>query len=152
LLSEIDCANYLPLLGLPAGIRCCMMYNLSFTMPSQQRPTRKVMAKVTVPPVGFLGAGKMATALARGWIDAGLVSPRQIVASDPMAAAGERFAQEPGAAILADNIEVVKQSHVLVLAVKPQDVAAVLTEIAPLVDNRQHLLISIAAGVSLKQI
>ena len=46
------------------------------------------MAKVSIPPVGFLGAGKMATALARGWIKAKLLTPEHIVASDPVPAKG----------------------------------------------------------------
>ena len=42
--------------------------------------------------LGFLGAGNMATALARGWIDAGLATPERVLASDPMPAAREPFA------------------------------------------------------------
>ena len=37
-----------------------------------------------VPRIGFLGAGKMATALARGWLKAGLTRPDRVMASDPL--------------------------------------------------------------------
>src|SRR5689334_17891005 len=46
--------------------------------------------------LGFLGAGKMATALARGWIDAGLTEPGRVLASDPVPAAREAFAAATG--------------------------------------------------------
>jgi pyrroline-5-carboxylate reductase len=108
------------------------------------------MASVTVPPLGFLGAGKMATALARGWIGAKLVTPDQVLASDPIEAARQQFAQETGAQSVSDNKLVVEKSAVVVLAVKPQDLSTVLTEIAPAL--HRQLVISIAAGVTLDQI
>lgn len=96
--------------------------------------------------VGFLGAGQMARALAAGFVRAGLVSAEQVLASDPAAAAREAFLRElPGAKILADN-GAVAEAEILVLAVKPQQVAAVLQELKPHL-NARHLLISIAAGI-----
>ncbi|MGD0615076.1 MAG: NAD(P)-binding domain-containing protein, partial [Verrucomicrobiota bacterium] len=47
--------------------------------------------------IGFLGAGKMATALAKGFVKAGLVTPKQLIASDPSEAARAAFAREVGA-------------------------------------------------------
>ncbi len=100
---------------------------------------------------GFLGAGKMATALARGWIEAGLTSAAHVVASDPVAAARDGFTAATGARATADNREVVRQSDVLVLAVKPQSMAPLLAEARPLLAER-HLIVSIAAGITLKQL
>lgn len=101
--------------------------------------------------IGFLGAGKMATALAKGWIAAGLLSPAGCRASDPVTAARQAFAAETGGCASASNREVVESSDVLLLAVKPQNMAEVLAEIAPLVGPR-HLTISIAAGVILDKL
>jgi pyrroline-5-carboxylate reductase len=103
------------------------------------------------PRIGFLGAGKMATALARGWLAAGLVSADGVLASDPVPQAREAFAQQTGLRVTADNREVVAASEVLVLAVKPQSMAALLAEVRPMVAAR-HLLVSIAAGITLKQL
>ena len=50
--------------------------------------------------IGFLGAGKMATALGKGFINAKLVKAGQLVAADPFAAAREHFAAETGAKML----------------------------------------------------
>src|SRR5688572_21084493 len=100
-------------------------------------------AKLTL---GFLGTGKMATALARGFVRAGLVASKQIFGSDPVAAARTAFGKETGARILANNTKVTDLASVLILAVKPDQTNAVLEEIRPSFTPR-HLLISIAAGV-----
>src|SRR5581483_9164494 len=109
------------------------------------------MAYGTGVSLGFLGAGKMATALARGWIDAGLTSAARCRASDPVAGAREAFSAATGCNAGADNRAVVAASDVLILAVKPQSMPALLEEIRPAVQDR-HLVISIAAGVTLRQL
>ena len=99
--------------------------------------------------IGFLGAGKMATALARGWIEAGLTAPAHILASDPAAEARSDFSHLTGAPATTSNREVAARSEIVLLAVKPQTMAAVLAEIRPDIQPR-HLVISIAAGISLR--
>jgi pyrroline-5-carboxylate reductase len=101
--------------------------------------------------IGFLGAGRMGTALARGFIQAGLVAADQITASDPVASACADFAKQSGARTTASNVEVAKFARVLLLAVKPDYVAGVLGEIRGEF-TKQHLLISIAAGVPLAKL
>ena len=101
--------------------------------------------------MGFLGAGKMATALAKGFIRAGLVSAADVMAGDLSSAARQAFAQETGGHVTASNVEVVRFAQTLILAVKPAHVAAALGQIRTDFTAR-HLLISIAAGVSIKAI
>jgi pyrroline-5-carboxylate reductase len=98
--------------------------------------------------LGFLGAGKMASALAKGFVRAQLFAPDQIVASDLAEPALTAFATVVGARTAARNLEVVKTARVLILAVKPAQVAGVLAEIRDHF-TPDHLLISIAAGVTL---
>jgi pyrroline-5-carboxylate reductase len=109
------------------------------------------MAVGDVPRIGFLGAGRMATALARGWLAAGLTSPDRVMASDPIPEARQDFTRETGVRSIADNREVAAASELLVLAVKPQSMKALLAEIRPAVTSR-HLLVSIAAGITLQQL
>ena len=109
------------------------------------------MPEVEVPRIGFLGAGKMATALARGWLTAGLTRPDRVAASDPLADARQAFTETCGVKAGSENREVVAASELLVLAVKPQSMPALLAEIRPVVTNR-HLVMSIAAGISLRQL
>jgi pyrroline-5-carboxylate reductase len=98
--------------------------------------------------IGFLGAGKMATALAKGFLQAGLTTADQIIASDPYEAARAAIARESGSKTTARNTEVLEAAEVIVLAVKPDQVNSVLDEIKPKFTPR-HLLVSIAAGVPL---
>src|SRR5947209_5790583 len=103
------------------------------------------------PPIGFLGAGNMATALARGWLAAGLTTPAWAMASDPLQGARQRFTEQTGIRSTPSNGEVVEASEVLVLAVKPQSMTELLAEMRPAL-KRRHLLISVAAGITLRQL
>jgi pyrroline-5-carboxylate reductase len=97
---------------------------------------------------GFIGSGKMATALVRGMIRAGTATPASVVVSDPVEAARTGLAAATGATAAADNRLVAEAADVLVLAVKPQSMAGVLEELRPVV-TPEHLIISVAAGTSL---
>lgn len=100
-----------------------------------------------IGPVVLIGAGKMGLALARGWIAGGL-PPSQLVLCDPQPAeATKAFAAEHGVRLQADPSGVLV--HVLVLAVKPQVAKDVMAQVQPSV-GRQTLVVSIAAGISLK--
>jgi pyrroline-5-carboxylate reductase len=97
--------------------------------------------------VGFVGGGNMGEALIRGLLAAGQVPPEHIAATDVRAERTAELARRFGITAHADNARLVREADVVILAVKPQIVAAVLGEVAPAVTAR-HLLISIAAGVS----
>ena len=102
--------------------------------------------------LGFVGAGRMATALSRGAVSSGLVAPENIRASDPNADALRAFSDAvPGATVTDRNEDVLEACGVVVLAVKPQVILGVAAAIAPHVAQR-HLLVSIAAGTSLAAI
>ena len=101
--------------------------------------------------IGFLGAGKMATALAKGFIRAGLAAPKDVIASDVSEAACAAFAKETGGKTTAFNPDVAKFASVLILAVKPDQVSGALAEIRDTVTEK-HLILSIAAGVTLAKL
>jgi len=96
--------------------------------------------------LGFVGAGNMARALARGTVESGLVSRENVLASDVSPAAREAFRQATGVETVPSNRELVQRSDVIILAVKPQHVPEVLEEIAAEI-GPHHLVISIAAGI-----
>lgn len=98
--------------------------------------------------IGFLGAGRMATALARGLLASGFAEREQIVASDPDAAARANFEEEVGVAPTASNLAVAAGAEVLILAVKPQSMASLCDELRPAL-QASHLVVSIAAGITL---
>jgi pyrroline-5-carboxylate reductase len=102
--------------------------------------------------IGFLGAGKMATALAKGFLRAGLVKSSNLFASDVAKGALDAFSAETQATVSTTNTATVTAADILFLAVKPDQVADVLQQLKPTLDPSRHLLISIAAGVSLARL
>jgi pyrroline-5-carboxylate reductase len=108
-------------------------------------------ALATAYSVGFLGAGQMATALAKAWANAGLLDLKHSLAGEPDASARNKFTDATGLRAVPTNAEVVQGSQILVLAVKPQILAAALGEVRGSLTDR-HLVVSIAAGVTLAQL
>lgn len=100
--------------------------------------------------IGFLGSGKMATALARGIIASGIADSQDVLSSDPLEAAREAFAAATGAESVEDNEMVAQQAEVLICAVKPQHAPGVLAPLEGRLEGK--LLISIMAGIKLDQL
>ena len=98
--------------------------------------------------VGFLGAGKMATALGSGLVRAGLASKENLIASDISSQARDAFAHATGGKTSGFNPDVARAATILFIAVKPDQVEPLLNEISTSLSER-HLIISIAAGVTL---
>ncbi|MDD1743377.1 MAG: pyrroline-5-carboxylate reductase [Methanomassiliicoccales archaeon] len=101
--------------------------------------------------IGFIGAGNMAEALIKGIASVGLASKDEIIASDTSAERREYIARTHGVRVTSDNVEVVRNANLIILAVKPNNVALVMDELKPYLTT-DHLLISIAAGVRIAQI
>lgn len=101
--------------------------------------------------IGFLGAGKMAGALAQGFVNARMVKASQLLAADPFDAARKHFMAATGAKTVDANLDVAQAATVLILATKPDQAAAALAEISGAF-TQKHLLISIAAGVTLAKL
>jgi pyrroline-5-carboxylate reductase len=98
--------------------------------------------------IGFIGAGQMATALAQGFIKAGLTCGERVMAGDPAADAAARFADVTGARTTTDNLQVASEADVIFLAVKPQQIEGVLAKLRGMVSG-EKVVVSIAAGIRL---
>ena len=98
--------------------------------------------------IGFLGAGKMAEAIIAAVSRSGLAEPWEVIACDKAKERRALVEKQFGVAVTDDVAQTVRESQVLVLAVKPQDLGALLAEVRPLL-TETHLLISIAAGKTL---
>ena len=101
--------------------------------------------------VGILGTGNMGEALIHGLLYGHLCRPEQIFCSDVRAERLKAIREKYGVKTTSHNAEVVKQSEILILAVKPQIMKPVVEEVAKYLDISK-LIISIAAGVPMDAI
>ena len=101
--------------------------------------------------LGFIGAGKMATAILKGVLAAKVFDGNNIYISDKNPEPLSVLKKEYNINISTDNSEVVKNADVILFAVKPFVLRDVLKEIQPLLTNNK-LVLSIAAGISIKTI
>ena len=97
--------------------------------------------------VGFVGGGNMGEALIRGLVESNVVPSDAIAVTDVRADRTRQLADQYGVRALAGNGALVTEADVVILAVKPQIMPAVLREVLPAL-TRRPLLISLAAGVS----
>jgi pyrroline-5-carboxylate reductase len=97
--------------------------------------------------IGFIGAGNMAEAIIRGIIAGGVVKPQEVTASDIRAERLKHLEAEYGIHTTGDNGNLVSESKITFLSVKPQNMGDVLnTLLGRLSDD--SVIISIAAGIT----
>nr|KAF6296711.1 hypothetical protein mMyoMyo1_016104 [Myotis myotis] len=102
--------------------------------------------------VGFIGAGQLAFALAKGFTAAGVLAAHKIMASSPdMDLATVSALRKMGVNLTPHNKETVQHSDVLFLAVKPHIIPFILDEVGAHIESR-HIVVSCAAGVTISSI
>lgn len=118
--------------------------------------------------LGFIGGGNMAEALMRGLLARKVLQPADLISSDVDAARRQKLKRALKIETTDDNVEVLRNSRALLIAVKPQNIDEVLNELAaamrPLtaapngrdrkaaprpIALKERLFISIAAGIPL---
>lgn len=97
--------------------------------------------------VAVIGTGKMGEILALGMLRSGIRKGDHIVVTDANAARASEVAKRHGLTQASGNPAAVEGAAVVILAVKPKDVAGVLSEIAPAIGS-ETLVVSIAAGIT----
>jgi len=98
--------------------------------------------------LAFIGAGVMGEAIIKGVLSNGLCSPPDICASDIVVQRLEHLSATYGIKVTEDKAAAIDKADVIVLAVKPQNLA----ELAPSLKNRigrEQLLLSIIAGATI---
>lgn len=99
--------------------------------------------------IAVIGGGNLGAAIAEGLYKSKLVAADQLWVSKRKTASLKRL-QESGLNVTSSNAEAVRNARYIILAVKPKQVRMVLEEINSLLDPEQHVLISCATGISLK--
>lgn len=106
---------------------------------------------LTDKKIGFIGGGNMAEALISGLVLSKAASPDNIICSDIREEPLKELSEKYGVRTTTDNVEVARNSEILLYVTKPQILATVLKETADVLD-KSKLIISIAAGVPLAAI
>lgn len=102
--------------------------------------------------LAFIGAGNMSRSIIAGLIQAGYPAGR-IIAANPSRSKLDELADQFGIRITQNNAEAAREADVIVLAVKPQLMAAMLEAlVAELGSLAGKLLISIAAGIKVERL
>ena len=100
--------------------------------------------------LAFIGCGKMGEAILKGILEKGLFTRSCIVAADPNAKRKKYLKRRYGVNVTGSVEKATDRSDIVILAVKPQDMALVLNRLKDVLKNR--LVISIAAGITIDYI
>lgn len=101
--------------------------------------------------IGFIGAGNMTRTLVSSFIDKKIIEPENIFVSNRTPGKLEKLVSDYSVVGLKTNQEVVDAADIIVLAIKPKDIAEALQSLNRAFD-KSHIVISLAAGVFLDQL
>lgn len=99
--------------------------------------------------LGFLGSGKMATALVQGVVQSGAISRDVILVSDAVPGVAGKLAAAAGV-VEATNQGLIRAAEAVVLCVKPGDALAALRSIRA--EAADKLIVSIVAGLPIARL
>ena len=115
--------------------------------PGLRLPRRGVVLRWGLMKIGFIGCGKMGSALIQGVLAAKLSEPREVTVHDRVAEPAETLGTESGICVAGSNSEVAEASDIVVLCVKPDDAIPAVAEAARELEGKR--LVSIVAGVTI---
>ena len=101
--------------------------------------------------ISFIGSGKMASAIIKGLISSQIINPKNLIATGTDEEKCREKSQKLGIKVITDNKVAVQNSDIIFIAVKPSQVENIAKEISPFI-NSDKLIISIAAGVTIKKL
>ncbi|MBP1930490.1 late competence protein ComER [Ammoniphilus resinae] len=97
--------------------------------------------------VGFIGTGSMGSILLEAFISEKALKPDQITASNRTREKVKRLSEKyPGLTYADDNIQVVKNSQLIFICVKPLEFKTVIEQIKPWIE-KDHLIVSITSPI-----
>jgi len=96
--------------------------------------------------IGFIGAGTMGRAIIRGLINSSFIDKKNIIASEVSEQLAGKVSEELEISVITDNIEIAKNSDVIILCAKPFAVKGILQQIKDFL-SADKIIVSIAAGM-----
>ncbi len=125
--------------------------NSSVSARSSNRKTQMTDEERSNRRIAILGGGNLGRALAMGWVESGYCAADRIHITRRNPDKLQFFA-DAGFRVGSDNAEAVRNADVVVLAVQPQQVGDLAEEIRSAIDPARHRIISVASGVSIRQL
>jgi pyrroline-5-carboxylate reductase len=101
---------------------------------------------VSAAKITFIGAGNMATALAQGLLHQG-IAPQSITVASPRINSQHPLCRQGDVRVTPNNTIAVEQADIVILAVKPQVLPTVASDLRSVIQHRKPLVISLAAGI-----
>ena len=103
--------------------------------------------------IAIIGTGNMGGAIAKGLIKSGTCSPEEITCTAKSEKTLNKLrGYNPALHVTHDNKEAIQGTDIVILAVKPLFISDVIEEIRPVIDLKHQLIVSVAAGISLRDI
>lgn len=109
------------------------------------------MTALNKQTLGLIGVGNMGTSILEGLLRQSLITSRQVFVFDKFAEKAEAFAIRYGVQKAASNAQLARASDIILLAIKPQDLAAVSQEFKAEL-RKEKVVISILAGMTLEKL
>ncbi len=99
--------------------------------------------------IAIIGTGNIGCAIAEGLLDSKIISPSKLTLTKRKIGSLDKFAKR-GVKTISDNIVAVKNSTIIILAVTPQKVDTILSEIKDVINPKKHMVLSIITGAEIK--
>ena len=101
--------------------------------------------------IAIIGGGNLGVAMAEGLVSSGFALPAHIIVTKRNIKTLQKL-EEKGVLVSNDNLEAVRFASLLILAVKPFQLQAVLRELAPALQPGNPLMVSVVTGVAIQDI
>lgn len=101
--------------------------------------------------IAVIGGGNLGASIADGLIASGFSKPAELTVTRRNVSALSRFSGK-GCKVHSDNRKAVRESEIIILAVKPYNYADIIKEIKPVLDGKKHLIVSVITGVWIEQL
>ncbi|MBN1637444.1 MAG: pyrroline-5-carboxylate reductase [Ignavibacteriales bacterium] len=101
--------------------------------------------------IAIIGAGNIGMAIAKGLANSKNYQPKDIILTRRHLHLLDDF-KKKGFIVTENNCKAAKESNIIIISVEPQQLNSLLTEISTSTSIKQHLIISVVSGASVKQI
>lgn len=101
--------------------------------------------------IAIIGAGNLGSAIARGLSEAGLLDKFKVTATRRNLELVKELA-DMGIELTSDNLQAIKDSRIIILAVQPKQLAQLIDSFSSVLDPDRHILVSVVTGITLQNI